>query len=1183
MQSIKSFILTLTIAIGCFSCKRSSALFEMIPFSQSGINFNNVVIESDSINPLDMEYLYNGGGVAIGDFNNDNRPDIYFTASQTENKLYINKGDFVFEDVSKAARVTGEGRWCNGAAVVDINNDGLDDIYVCASIKNNPEERTNLLYINQGNDNSGTPLFKEMASQYNLADTGFSVQAAFLDYDRDGDLDVYVATTSLAQRNSSRFDRNTDFQKDRMSDKLYRNEGSDSLGHPFFKDVSKEAGIHDHGYALGIGVADVNNDGWKDIYITNDFYSNDLLYINNRNGTFTDEAKTCFKHTSQNAMGNDIADINNDGLEDIIAVDMNPEDNFRKKKNMSPGNYYVYQAMIGGNYVMQYVRNTLQLNNGNAVFDSTNRELPSFSDISFYAGVAETDWSWNPSLADFDNDGFKDLIVTNGYPKDVTDHDFVAFRTESSNIAPKDYLLSQIPQIKIRNYAFRNTGNIQFQNVTAEWGLSSMSFSNGAAYADLDGDGDLDYVINNINDVAFVYKNNLKKSPDNNFINIKFEGSRENINGIGAVAKIYHQNKMQVFDNTPYRGYLSCVNSDLHFGLGKIDRVDSLFIQWPDGKQQVISNVEANKTVIVKYADARPMTQDSMHKDSSFFADITSIAGVHYRHEEFDYIDFDRQKLLPRRFSQFGPSIATGDIDGNGLDDIFLGASGGNDAHLLFQQQNGKFLEKELPPPPGKDVRKPEMLGTLIFDCEGDGDMDVYVASGSNEFAPNSKNYQDRMYLNDGKGNLSYDSTVLPRNYTSKSCVKAADFDKDGDLDLFVGGRIFPERYPEPVSSFLFRNDSENGRPKFTDISHEAAPFLAKIGLVCDAVWTDFDNDGWSDLVVVGEWMPVRFFKNNKGKLVDITPSSGIQDKRGWWGSISAGDFDNDGDVDYIAGNIGLNSFFKASTKEPISIYAGDFNKDNFYDAIPSIFLPDENGERKEFPVHVRDEMVQQIVGIRKKYNRYTDYAKATIHEILPEAKNALKLQVNFLANSFIENKGKEKFEIRPLPPTAQFAPIYGMVVQDINEDGNLDLLLSGNDYGNEIVNGHYDALNGLVLLGDGQNNFKPLNIRESGLFIPGDGKGLIQLIVGGRYTLAATQNKGLLKMFALQKGHPIIRFNSDDIRAILHLKNGKTRIHEIYQGSSFLSQSARILLVNSSIANIEVINKTGVRRKLDF
>ena len=1180
MRLSKSVLLTFIIASGCLGCNESSTLFELVPSSKSGIKFNNVVTENDSINPLDMEYIYNGGGVAIGDFDKDGKPDVYFTASQTENRLYLNRGNFKFEDVTKSAQVEGQGRWCNGAAIVDINNDGLDDIYVSASIKNNPEERTNLLYVNQGNNAAGIPVFKEMAKQYNLADTGFSVQAAFLDYDRDGDLDMYLATTGLAQRNSSRFDGNTGYQRDKLSDKLYRNEGSDSLGHPFFRDVSKQAGVADHGYALGIGVADVNNDGWKDIYVSNDFNSSDVLYINNQDGTFSDQTRTSFKHTSMNAMGNDIADINNDGLEDIVAVDMNPEDNFRKKKNMSGGNYYVYQSMLRGDYVLQYVRNTLQLNNGNAVFDTSNKLVPSFSDISFYAGVAETDWSWNPSLADFDNDGFKDLIVTNGYPKDVTDHDFAAFRDQSSEIASKEYLLGEIPAIKIPNYAYRNTGDLRFQNVSASWGLSTPCFSNGAAYVDLDGDGDLDYIINNINDEAFVYRNTLTRTDTTNFIDIKFEGSKQNSRGIGAIARLHHNGYVQVFDNTPYRGYLSCVNTGLHFGVGRSTAIDSLVVVWPDGRQQVLVDVKSNQTLVVKYADAGPAQQQPTDS-TTLFTDITSASGVDYTHQEFDYIDFDRQKLLPRRFSQFGPSIAVGDIDGNGLDDIFLGASGGNDAYLLFQQTNGKFAQKELPSPTGKDVRKPEMLGALFFDCESDGDLDLYVASGSNEFAPNSKNYQDRLYINDKGGNLRYDSTALPIDFTSKSCVQAADFDKDGDLDLFVGGRIYPERYPEPVSSFIYRNDSKIGQPKFTDISNEVAPFLNKIGLVCDAVWTDFDNDGWIDLVVAGEWMPLRFFKNKRGRFEDVTLASGIENKKGWWSSIITGDFDNDGDIDFIAGNTGLNSFFKASPTEPVSIYANDFNKDNFYDAVPSIYLPDEKGVKKEYPVHVRDEMVQQIVGIRKKFNKYTDYARATIYDILPDTANALKLQANYLASSLIENKGGGKFEIRALPTAAQMAPLYGLVAQDINEDGNLDLLISGNDYGNEIVNGHYDALNGLVLLGDGQNNFVPQSIEKSGLFIPGDGKGLAQLLIGDKYALAATQNKGPLKLFSLAKNFRAVRFNNDDVKAIIHLSNGKIRLHEIHHGGSFPSQSARIILINNSVKSVEVIDRSGNKRSI--
>lgn len=1160
------------------SCNEPNTLFERISSGHSGIHFTNQVTESDSINPLDMEFLYNGGGVAVGDFNRDGKQDLYFTASQVANKLYLNKGNFEFSDVTDEARVGGEGRWCNAASVVDINNDGWQDIYVCASIKTNTAERTNLFYINQGVNKQGTPFFKEMAQAYGLADTGFSVHATFFDYDRDNDLDMYLLTTTLAQRNSTRFDGGSKEHKQALSDQLFRNEGSDSLGHPYFKNVSKEAGIYDEGYGLGIAIADVNKDGWKDIYVCNDFFTSDLLYLNNGDGTFSDKARASFKHTSQNAMGNDIADINNDGWPDIIAVDMDPEDNHRKKKNLNPANYYVHQSMLNGEALLQYVRNTLQLNNG-TITDSTNKSIPLFSDISFYAGVAETDWSWNPSLADFDNDGLKDLIITNGYPRDVTDHDFAVFRAELGNIASKEDLLEQIPMIKVPNYAFKNRDGLKFDNVTKDWGMDISSFSDGAAYVDLDNDGDLDYVINNINDEAFVFKNTLKKT---NYLNIQFDGNALNRDGIGATVEIFHNKVKQVFENSPYRGYLSTVDHSLHFGLGADISVDSVLVTWPDGKQQLLQNIKANQTLVVHYKNA--VTKEKGEQNvQPLFANTTKSNNITYRHTEFDFEDFDIQKLLPYKFSSFGPSIAAGDVDQNGYDDLFIGASTGFRGQFLLQQSNGKFIQKELPDFTTSGQASPEMMGVLLFDADSDGDLDLYSASGSYEYAANSKVYQDCFFLNNGKGLYVYDSTAIPQEYTSKSCVKAADFDKDGDLDLFVGGRIHPGRYPEPVNSFIYRNDSKDGRVKFTNVTSQVAPFLQKAGLICDAIWTDIDNDGWQDLAIAGEWMPLRFLKNTKGKFSDISTTTGIQQMVGWWNSITAGDFDNDGDIDYIAGNLGLNSFFKASDNEPVSVYGSDFNNDKAYDAVPSLFLPDENGNRKEYPAHGRDEMIKQIVGVRKKFNSYKSYANATITDLLPAdtLKKALHLKANFFASCFVENKGNGKFAVKPLPFQAQLAPLNGMITQDVNNDGNLDVIISGNHYGNEIINGQYDAMNGLVLLGSGTGNFVAMTIQQSGFYVPGDAKGLVQLVAGKRYTIAATQNKNTLQTFAAAAESKIVRLNPDDIFATIYLKNGEKRKEEFYYGTSFLSQSARFLIINPSIKNIEIVNTKGEKRTL--
>ncbi len=1168
------------------SCKQKpSTLFKNLDFRKTGISFNNKVEENDSINPIDLEFLYNGGGVAVGDFDNNGLPDLYFTASTTSNKLYLNRGNLSFEDVTNTAKVDGENRWANGVSVVDINNDGWKDIYVCATIKTSPLDRTNVLYINQGLNNDKIPVFEEMAAEYNLADTSYSVHAAFFDYDNDGDLDMYLVTTKPAGRTAVQFNNNgakAESQSD--VDRFFRNDWNDSLKHPVYIDVSKQANIVEGGFGLGIAIADINRDGWKDIYVTNDFFSNDVLYINNRNGTFSNKAKECFRHTSQNAMGNDIADINNDGLPDILAVDMNPEDNFRKKKNMGSNNYFVYQNMMSGQYNLQYVRNTLQLNQGPAIRSNDSIGDPVFSDISFLAGVAQTDWSWNASIADFDNDGFRDIMITNGYPRDVTDHDFAAFRKRSSTLVSKKDLIDEIPQIRISNYALQNTGKLKFKNVTREWGMDQPSFSNGAVYVDLDNDGDLDYVINNINEKALVYENtvNDKEHVNANFLQVRFEGEKYNRNGIGAIATIYYDNKMQVYENSPYRGYLSTVNDVACFGLDTAKTIDSVVICWQNGKKQVMQNVLSNQLLKVNVKNAAAIIPAIQTVAAgNLFADVTTALGITYRHNEADAFDFDRERLLPHKLSEYGPGMAAGDVDGNGLDDLFLGGNSVSQPTFLLQQNNGRFKQRALPQPEGKDVRILENMGVLLFDADNDGDNDLYVTAGSNEFAANTKNYQDRLFINDGRGTFSYTENSFPENFTSKSCVKAMDFDKDGDLDLFVGGRIMPGSYPLPVSGFIYRNDSKGIILKFTDVTHKIAPELEHIGLICDALWTDFDNDGWNDLIVAGEWMPLKFFKNKKGSFEDVTAVTGIQNQQGWWNSIAGGDYDNDGDIDYIVGNLGENSFYQASEKYPVNIYAKDFDGNGSIDALTTVYLKDQQNQLKEFTAHNRDDISSQLPALKKKYLTYKDFGKAEFKDLFTGAhrKDMLHLTATNFKSSFIKNLGNGKFELQPLPEQAQLAPVYGIVTGDYNNDGNLDISLVGNDYGTEVSTGRYDALNGLVLLGNGEGEFRPLTILQSGLFVPGDAKALVKFRdAKNNYLLAASQNNGFLKVFRARQTQSVITLKTDDQYAILYLKNGRKRKEEFYYGTSFISQSSRFLEVNDAVKKIEISNGKSLR-----
>jgi hypothetical protein len=1169
------------------SCKKSS-LFRLIPSKESGITFNNEIAENDTLNPIDVTNIYNGGGVGIGDFNNDGFQDIYFTGNVVSNKLYLNKGNFIFEDITKEAGVEGDGKWCRGISVVDINNDGWLDMYVCATMLKDAKKRENLLYINLGAGKDGVPKFVESAAEFGLNDSSHTTMAAFFDYDNDGDLDVYIVVNEILENENPSVFRPTITDGSHPSTgKLYRNNQNEKKDLMFTK-VTKEAGVTIEGYGHGVNICDINKDGWKDIFVTNDFNSSDLLYINNHDGTFIDKASVYFKHTSANGMGQDVIDINNDGLSDVIELDMNPEDNYRKKMMMGPNSYQIYQNYDYYSYQYQYVRNTLQLNQGPRVNGSDSIGDPVFSDIAFFSGIAETDWSWTPLVTDFDNDGFRDIVVTNGFPRDVTDHDFIAFRKQSLSIATKEFTLEQIPQVKLHNYAFRNNGNLTFTNSTTDWGLAVPTFSNGAAYADLDNDGDMDMVINNINDEALVYENSLMDLKENNahYLTLKLTGDSLNRNGLGACIELYYGGKQQAYEVTPYRGYLSSIQMHPHFGLGDVSTIDSLVIKWPAGKKQVLKNVTTNQTINVNIANAieKYSWVQPQLAENTLFKEVTDSLGIHYRHEEKDFIDFNIQKLLPHKFSEFGPALAAADLNGDGFEDMVIGGSVSHGATLLLQEKNGSFIQK--PVLAGKTVKVSEDMGIVLFDADKDGDVDMYIASGGFEGKPISNAYQDKVYINDGNANFTIDSAALPKNTTSKSCVRAADYDNDGDLDLFVAGRVEPWNYPKPVSSFIYRNDSKDGVIKFTDVTHAVANSLINAGLVCDAIWTDFDNDGWQDLVLTGEWMPVKFLKNNRGSFNDISSETGIANKVGWFTSLLPGDFDNDGDMDYMVGNLGQNSFYRASDKYPVRIYAKDFNSDGNYDAVPTLYLPTshENPERKEYPGQVRDDMAKQMIFFKSKFQNYKSYATATFDQMFTkeEMQGALKLKANYFSNSLIKNVGNGKFAIVPLPLPVQYSCINGMVAEDFDGDGNLDVVMNGNDYSTEVTVGRYDACNGLLLKGDGKGNFIPQTILQSGVFIPGNGKALVKLrSSNGNCLLAASENKGPLKIFALKRNIKTLSLQPFDVSATVVYENGNRQKREVNYGSSFLSQSGRFININNKIKSVEIKDSKGMVRNV--